>query len=185
MELRKFIATTIREELNEQRRILKESINNVNQILDKISKHGQRSLTQDERIYLNQYNNKNINKDLEKWIFSDDENTFDSNGDKLLFDEFTDDEDIFYNYEKFKRIITKHLNKKPFTNNADWGGGYVWNIESVNNFVGTFLYLGDNELVVLKRTLIDEEYNDEVIKNITNSRELYSFFLFLKKIKQK
>ena len=100
MELRKFIATIIREHLNEQRLILKESINNVNQILDKISKHGQLSLTRDERIYLNQYNNKNINKDLEKWIFSDDENTFDSNGDKLLFDEFTDDEDIFYNYEK-------------------------------------------------------------------------------------
>ena len=180
MELRKFIQTTIREYLNEQQ-MLTENINNVDQILDKINKHGQRNLTPDERTYLNQYNNNSINKDLEKWIFSDDENTFDSDGNKLLFDEFTDDEDILYNHEKLKRVITKHLNKKPFTNNADWGGGYIWNIKKVDNFVGIFLYLGDDELVVIKRTLIGDEYDDEEIKNITNSIELYNFLLSLKK----
>jgi hypothetical protein len=180
MELKKFITTTIREYLNEQQ-ILNENINNVDQILDKINKHGQRNVSQDERTYLKQYNNNNINSDLEKWLFSDDENTFDSNGNKLLFDEFTDDEDILYNPKKLKRIITKHLNKKPFTNNADWGGGYIWNIKTDDNFVGTFLYLGDDELVVIKRTLIGDEYDDKEIKNITNSRELYSFLLSLKK----
>jgi hypothetical protein len=179
-DLREIIKTSIREYLNEQR-ILKENINNIDQILDKINKYGQENLTFDERIYLKQYNNNNINTDLEKWLFSDDENTFDSNGKKLLFDEFLDNEDIFYNEEKLKRVISKNLNKVPFTNNSDWGGAYVWGINSNNNFIGTFLYLDDNELVVLKRTLIDDEYNDELIKNITNSKELYSFLLSLKK----
>lgn len=173
VKLRNFIATTIRQYLNE-------NINNVNQILDKIRKYGQQDLTQDERVYLNQYNN-NIDKDLEEWLFSDDENTFDLDGNKLLFDEFTDDEDILYNRKKIIRVITKHLKKNPFRNNADWGGGYVWNLKTNNNFVGTFLYLGDDELVIIKRQMNDDEYEDEEIKNITNSRELYNFFLSLKK----
>jgi len=180
MKLRKFIATTIRQHFNEQQ-ILKENVNNVDQILDKINKKGQRSLTFDERQYLKQYNNKNIDSNLEKWLFSNDENTFDINDKKLLFDEFEDDEDIFYNQNKLKRIISKHLNKLPFVNNADWGGDYVWNIKSDNNFIGTFLCLGDDDLIVLERTLAGDEYSDKVIKNITNSKELYNFFLSLKK----
>lgn len=175
MELRKFIATTIREFLNEDR--IFEDVNNVDKILDKISKHGRENLTSDERLYLKQYNNKNINNDFERWLFSDDESTFDLDGYKLLFAEFTDNEDIFYNDEKLKRIISKHLNKKPFRNNSDWGGGYVWNIETNNNFIGTFLYLGDNELIIINRRLDNDEYKDKVIDEITNSSELYRFFL--------
>ena len=179
MEVRKFIATTIRGYLNKQQ-ILKENINNVDTILDKITKNGQQSLTHDERTYLKQYNNNNINSDLEKWLFSEDDTTFDLDGNKLLFDEFDDDEDILYNHNKLKRIISKHLNKKPFTNNSDWGSGYVWDIKSDDNFIGTFLYLGDDELVLLKRTLRVDEYEDNIIKNITNSRELYRVFVSLK-----
>jgi len=176
----RFITNTMHKYLSKQK-ILIENINNIDQLLDKINKHGQKSLTQDEKLYLNQYNNNNIDKDLEKWIFSDGRNTFDSRGNKLLFDEFEDDEDILYNYEKLKRVISKHLNKKPFTNNADWGSAYVWNTQTNNNFVGTFLYLGDDELVVIKRTLVDDEYDDVELKNITNSKELYTFLLTLKK----
>lgn len=169
----KFIKTTIREFLNE-------NINNIDKILDKMNKHGQRNLTFDERTYLKQYSDKNIDVNLEKWLFSDDENTFDLDGNKLLFDEFDDDEDIFYNYNKLKRVISKHLNKEPFTNNADWGGSYVWNINN-NKITGIFLYLGDDELSVIERSIIDDEYNDEVIETITNSRELYRFLLSIKK----
>jgi len=99
----------------------------------------------------------------------------------LFYDEYTGDEDIFSNDEKLKRVISKHLDKDPFTNNADWGGGYVWRLKSKDDFVGTFLYLGDNELVVLKRTLDGDRYDDEVIKYIDDSRELYNFIRTLYK----
>lgn len=172
MSLRKFIATNIPEYLDNQK-MLNENVNNINTILDKINKHGQRNLTYDERTYLKQYNDNDIDPGLEKWLFSNDEDTFDINGNKLLYDTFEEDEDILYNQDKLKRVITKHLNKKPFTNNADWAGGYVWNIESDSDFTGTFLYLGDDELVLLKRTLDGDEYKDEEIKDITTTNELY------------
>ena len=168
--LRESIRATIKDFLNENE-------DNVNNILDKVNSGGRESLTPDEKTYLEQYSDNNINPDLEEWLFSDDESTFDLDGNKLSFDEFNESDDIFYNTSKLKRVISKHLKKKPFTNNADWGGGYVWNLKTNDNFTGTFLYLGDDELVVLKRTLVDDEYNDEEIKYITNSRELYNFFV--------
>ena len=180
MKLKKFITLTIDKYLNEQI-LLMENDENVDTILDKINKHGLQSLTGDERDYLDQYNNKNIDSGLENWLFSDDDETFDSYGNKLMYDEFAEDEDIFYNQNKLKRVITKSLNKAPFTNNADWGGGYVWNIDSNNKYTGTFLYYGDDELVVIKRNLVDDGYNDKLIKKITNSKELYDFFRNLKK----
>jgi hypothetical protein len=155
-----------------------ENEENVNKLLDKVNQNGRESLTPDEKTYLEQYSDGDINPDLEEWLFSDDDNTFDLNGNKLLFDEFDEDDDIFYNTSKLKRIISNHLDKKPFTNNADWGGGYVWNLKKDDDFTGTFLYLGDDELVVLKRRLVGDEYNDEELKYITNSRELYKFLLY-------
>ena len=110
---------------------------------------------------------------------ADDDNTFDSDGNKLSFDEFEDGDDIFYNTSKLKRVISNHLDKNPFSNNADWGGGYVWNLKKDDDFTGTFLYLGDDELVVIKRRLVDDEYYDQELKSITNSRELYKFLLSL------
>jgi hypothetical protein len=56
--------------------------------------------------------------------------------------------------------------------------------KSHDDFIGTFLYLGDDELVVIKRTLVGDKYNDEELKYITNSRELYNFFLSLHKNKK-
>lgn len=172
MKLRKLIETTIKDFVNENEE-------NVNKILDKVNQNGRESLTPDEKTYLEQYSDGDINPDLEEWLFSDDNNTFDVNGNKLLFDEFDEDEDIFQNTSKLKRVISNHLDKKPFTNNADWGGGYVWNLKKDDDFTGTFLYLGDDELVVIKRRLVDDEYYDQELKSITNSRELYKFLLSL------
>jgi hypothetical protein len=174
MKLRKIIETTIKEFLNENK-------DNVDQLLDKINKDGKQSLTYDERTYLKQFNDNNINPELEEWIFGDDDSTYDADGNKLFYDEYTNDEDIFSNDEKLKRVISKHLDKNPFTNNADWGGGYVWRLKSNDDFVGTFLYLGDDELVVIKRTLDGDRYDDEEIKYIDDSRGLYNFIRTLYK----
>jgi hypothetical protein len=167
MKLERFIRKTVRQFLNENTKL-------VDEILDKINRNGKESLSADEKDYLKQYSDSNVNEELEEWLLSDDENTFSKKGEKLLYDEFEDDEDIFRNQEKLKRIITKHLNKKPFTNNSDWGGALVWNVKSNSNFEGEFFYLGDDELILLKRKLVDDEYEDEVIKDITTSKELYS-----------
>jgi hypothetical protein len=174
MKLRKIIESTIKEFLNENKE-------NVDLLLDKINMHGKQSLTYDERTYLKQFGEDNIDPSLEEWIFGDDDRTYDGDGNKLFYDEYTGDEDIFSNDEKLKRVISKHLDKDPFTNNADWGGGYVWRLKSKDEFVGTFLYLGDNELVVLKRTLDGDRYNDEEIKYIDDSRGLYNFIRTLYK----
>jgi len=156
--------------------------NLVDKILDKINTLGVNNLSFDERNYLKQYNENEINYNLESWLNSDEDYTYDNDEKKLLYDEFEDDEDIFYNYEKLNRVITKVLNKKPFTNNADWGGASVWNVKSKDNFTGLFIYLGDDDdLVLLKRNINeDEDYEDEVINTITNTKELNSMFLKIK-----
>jgi hypothetical protein len=149
-------------------------------ILDKINTDGKQSLSYDELTYLDDYSSGNINNNLERWLLSDDEDTFNDEGKKLLYDEFEGDEDIFNNRNKLIRVINKHMDKQPFTNNADWGGAYVWNVNSKNNKLGYFLYLGDYDLVFLYRKLVDDGYNDEELINITTTDELYSFFKKLK-----
>lgn len=182
MKLRKLIETTIKDFLNENEE-------NVNKILDKVNRDGRQSLTPDEKTYLKQYSDNNVNPELEEWLFSDDESTFDLADHKLSFDEFDEDDDIFYNMSKLKRVITKHLGKKPFTNNADWNGGYAWNLKTNDDFTGTFLYMGDDELIVIVREIdVDGsiiENDEERIDDITNSRELYNFFLSLRSNKNK
>lgn len=160
---------------------LKENSQLIDQILDKINKKGQRNLSSDERDFLSQYNSGRVNDELENWLLSNKESTFNSEGKKLLYDEFEEDEDIFYNEEKLKRVLSKHLGKKPFTNNADWGGGFSWNVKSNNNFIGVFYYLGDDELVVLNRESDEDGYEDEVLENITNTKELYRSLVKYKK----
>ena len=115
-------------------------------------------------------------------MISDNVDTFNDYGEKLLFNEFKIDEDIFNNIEKLIRVISNQLNKKPFTNNSDWGGAYVWSIKSNNNFTGTFVVLGDDDLVVLNRTFDEdtEEYKDDVLTTITNANDLNKLFLNLK-----
>lgn len=158
--------------------LLKENSSDlIDNILDKISRDGQRSLSFDERKYLEQYNKDTVDKDLENWLLSDDDTTFDVKGDKLLYDEFEDDEDLFYNNDKLIRVISKQLGDS-YTDNANWGGGLVWNVgNSKSNFIGTFLYLGDDELVLLKRSQQGDEYQDDVIKNITSTSDLNSVLI--------
>lgn len=104
---------------------------------------------------------------------------------KLLFDEFEENEDIFYSQIKLKRVITKVLNKQSFTNNADWGAADVWALKSNDNFTGLFIYfVEDNDLVLLKRSLNeDEDYENEELQIITNNKELNNVFLKYKKEK--
>lgn len=177
MKLRKTIKNIIREYFSKNKILFENK--NIDQILDKINRNGKQSLSYDELNYLKQYSENNVDLELEKWIFSDDDETFNENGEKLLFDEFIEHEDIFHNHYKLIRVISKHLNKKPFTNNSDWGSGYVWSIKSNDNYIGTFLFLGDDELIVIKRSLIGDEYIDKEIKNIRNSKDLYNFFIHL------
>jgi hypothetical protein len=173
MKLREFISRIISEHFSE-------STNSdalINSILDKINISGKHSLSLDERTYLSQYHSNSIDKGLENWLISSDDETFNRNGEKLLYDEFEDEEDIFYSLDKLKRIITKHLKQKPFTNNADWGGSLVWNISDGDDYTGRFIVLGDDELIVLNRSVVGEdedEYEDEVVRDITNSRDLYN-----------
>lgn len=153
--------------------------NLVNKILDKINRVGLCNLSFDERTYLNQFNENSINPNLENWLNSNKDYTFDDNENKLLYDEFEEDEDIFYNHDKLKRVISKILNKQSFTNNADWGGADVWGIKTNDNFTGLFIYFGeDNDLLLLKRSLNEEEdYENEIIETITNYKELNNVFL--------
>lgn len=173
-----FIETTVKEFLAENR-LLKEDTQLVDTLLDKMNTGGRDSLSSDERTYLRQHSSTNINKNLENWLLSDDESTFNDKGDKLLYDEFEEGEDILYNEDKLIRVISKQLRKAPYSDNASWGGGKVWNIGNSNdNFVGTFLYLGDDELVMLKRKLVDgDEYEDTDVKDIRTTRELYNVLL--------
>jgi hypothetical protein len=158
--------------------LLKESSSElIDNILDKISRDGQRSLSFDERTYLDQYNKDSVDKGLEDWLLSDNEDTFDLDGNKLLYSEFEDDEDIFYNNEKLIRFISKKLGKKPFTDNANWGGGLVWSLGNSSNYEGRFLYLGDDEFVLLKRTQQGDEYQDVVIRNISSTSDLNNVLL--------
>jgi hypothetical protein len=158
-------------------KVYESNYNLIDSILDKINKDGIQSLTIDERTYLQQHSDNKIDKGLESWLFSSHDSTFDDNGKKLLYNEFEEDEDIFYNTDKLIRVISHHINKKPFTNNSDWGGNYVWGI-SGDNFIGMFLYFGDDgELLLLNRQLIDDQYQDDILKTIDNSNELYKVFL--------
>jgi len=163
-ELKHIIKDLIKENLKYN---ITENISLIDKILDKLNRDGEQNLSYDEKKYLKQYSEDNIDKELENWLL-------DSENENIQYDEFEYDEDVLQNKNKLKRIITKHLDKKPFSNNSDWGGGLVWGLKTINNLTGVFFYLGDNELVVLKRTINeDEEYEDEIIEYITNGKQLY------------
>jgi hypothetical protein len=178
MELRELIASIIFEHLSAQ--VLSENTQLIDAILDKIHKSGQNSLSYDERKYLKQHNAGRVNPNLEQWLLDDNDLTFDDYGNKLLYDEFQEDEDIFHNHEKLKRVLTKHLGT-PTTNNADWGGGYAWPLKSNDGFSGTFFYLGDDELVMLNRERKGDHYRDETLSDITTTKELYDSLVQLTK----
>jgi hypothetical protein len=164
------IIKTIKEFINSP---VNENVALVNSILDKINKSGKSSLSHDELTYLDQFSTGKINRELEKWLMSKDDETYDYYGKKLLFDEFEEGEDLLYNTDKLIRIINRHLGKKPFSNNADWGGAKVWNLEGDSNYHGLFLVLGDDELVIIKRDLIGDEYSDDLVSTIETHMDLY------------
>ena len=149
--------------------------NYVDEIVDRINKNGRSSLTPEEKTFLAQYNSDSSDEKLYNWLI-DDDRTVDNSGNKLMYDEFDFDENIYQNEDKLIRVINKLTSKKPFTNNADWNNGYVWNIDSTDNMNGYFLYLNDDELVFLKRITIDDETQDEIVYTASNGKELYQMF---------
>jgi len=157
---------------------IKENINHslIDTILDKINRVGIINLSSDEKDFLHQYNNGEIDTKLSTWLSSDDEYSFDINGNKLLYNEFEQDEDILYNIEKLVRVISSALNKKPQSNNADWGGAIVWKVG--NN---DYIYLSDDELITMRREIVGDEYKDVVLNTMTNTDELYKELLRIKK----
>ncbi len=158
----------------------------LDKILDKINRTGVYSLSVDEAIVLKQNSTGNIDFNLLDWLITDDEDTFDSDGKKLLYAEFTDDEDIFYNQSKLIRIIVNTLGEpNKYSGTADWGGANVWTILG-DKFYGTFIYLNDDELFVLTRFFneVDEENVDTIIKRATNSKELYQLLMHAQTLKE-
>jgi hypothetical protein len=176
--LRKFISSRVKSYLIESHS--KDFL--LNKILDKIHSNGLNNLSHDEKTYLKQLNDGNIDINLERWLLSDDEETFSyEDGHKLLYDEFESDEDLFYNYKKLIRVISKFFNKQPFSNSSDWGGSDVWSINSDDNFTGDFIVLMDDDLVLLNREIIDEDqYDDTVLYEINNVKDLNKVFSIIK-----
>lgn len=163
-----------------QFKLLVENNSLIDLLLDKINRSGKSSLTPDERKYLSQHSNDEVDQGLEKWLLSDDENTFDDEGNKLQYDEFDFDEYILNNKSKLKRIINKFLGK-PFTNNADWGGYLVWSIGD-DEFEGLFLIINDDSdsVELLERKFIDDEYEDNILMSAINGREFYKIIMKIK-----
>jgi hypothetical protein len=151
--------------------------NLTNDLLDKINRNGLHSLTSDERRYLENPDNK----DLEKWLLNDSEDTYfpsysEYEG-KIKYDEFEINEDVLFNREKLIRVINKLVSKNTTKSNiksysADWYGR-VWFLKQVSPNVGIYLHLGDDELDIVQRTIIDDEVEDEILKVITTGRDLY------------
>lgn len=160
------------------------SENLINKILDKIQAVGFVNISPDEKDYLQQYNNKDINSGLENWLLNDSDETFDlETGKKLLYSEFEEDEDIYYNMEKLIRILTNFFKQEPVSNNADWGGGYAWYVKSRegSNDKLYIHYVDDSLALVSKSTEEDEEA--DVIEYIDTPKELYKVLLNIKKDK--
>lgn len=155
-----------------------------NVLLDKINREGINSLTPDERKYLDTQDS-----DLGRWLMSNDDKTFNYDdtsygyGKKLKYDEFEFDEDVLWNREKLIRVINEMLPKtknKSKSYSADWYGK-VWFLKEVSPNIGIYLHLGDDELEVVQRTIIDEdEVEDEILETITTGRELYKIFNMVK-----
>jgi hypothetical protein len=123
---------------------------------------------------LEQNSNGEIDNELCNWLITDNENTFNfENGKKLLYSDFEEGEDIFYNHKKLIRIISKHFGDPNIYNgSADWGGANVWSIKG-DRFYGTFIYFDDNEVCLLDRTF-DEKKDKNVDLEILKANETYT-----------
>jgi hypothetical protein len=151
----------------------------MDEILDKINRAGIYSLSVDEATILQQNSTGQIDSNLLNWLNSDDEDTFDIDGKKLLYAEFLDDEDIFYNQNKLIRVISNTIGEpNKYNGSADWAGANVWTILG-DKFYGTFIYLNEDDLCLLTRFFneVDEENVDTVIKSATDPKELYQLLM--------
>jgi hypothetical protein len=159
----------------------------VNKLLDKVSDSGSSDiLTSDERVYLSQYSNNKIDKNLENWLLATTPDTFDADGaTKLKYDEFDMSENIFKNSEKLIRIISNKLGFEPYTNDNEWDNAFVWNLKNKNlKTIGIFLHYNNDksnpELSILKRSVNPdhigkwqyEDYIEQVYEIIETPKRL-------------
>jgi hypothetical protein len=153
----------------------------IDKILEKINRHGINNLSIDETIVLKQHSTGNIDTELFDWILSEEEDTYDYCGKKLLFSEFEEGEDIFCNFKKMIRVLSNHFGiKNHYSGSADWGSANVWTING-DKYYGLFIYYNKDEddLCLLKRTFDeskDENINEEIIK-ATDSTTFYRLLM--------
>jgi len=108
--------------------------------------------------------------DYDRWV-----NDFEGEDQYSLFDD----------RDKVVDTISKAMGKNPFSNNADWGSGRVWNLFNNDDFVGTFIYYGDeDEVAIINRTWdeADDNYEDEELATIKDQE---SFLKLIDDIKSK
>jgi hypothetical protein len=84
---------------------------------------------------------------------------------------FKDEEGFFDDLSKIKDELSKNFGSS-FGNNADWGGT-VWSILTDDDINGFFIYLGDDDEIILlyrKFDPIEEEYDNSVIFTATDRK---------------
>jgi hypothetical protein len=100
-------------------------------------------------------------------------------------DGFDADEGDSFGNNSFTFEYIKDRLGDPFTNNADWGGAYVWNLQGGNKFEGTFLFFGDDDIVVLQRSSDDEgDYSDNILMQVNSFEDLQTVITKYKKINE-
>lgn len=100
-------------------------------------------------------------------------------------EDIEDEEEFFDDHSKIKDELNSIFGK-GYGNDADWAG-VVWPILTKNDYEGIFIYLGDDdEILLLKRTFnkIEEENDDEILFTATN-REEFDELIKLAKDKDK
>lgn len=89
--------------------------------------------------------------------------------------DFEDDDeyvDFFDNHQKIYAELCKNFGKSH-GNDANWGGS-VWSILTKNNYEGIFIFLGDDDLVLLKREF-DEENEENIDTDLFTVTDEESF----------
>lgn len=80
-------------------------------------------------------------------------------------------------YSWDKNDISDITKIEPYSNNADWGSGWVWPMGHNDKFVGKFLLLWEDELIFLERNLSEDgdSYIDKEHYKIHNYQQLNNF----------
>jgi hypothetical protein len=142
----------------------------MDKILDKIQHMGINSLSNDERDFLSQHSKGAVDADLERHVNSNSE---------VGFDEFGEDEDIFEDINKLKRVISKVFGPEHKYTSSDFSGRAVWRV-SGDLDDGIFIFISDSDEIELFHRKYNEdteenEYN--VLATSDDTKSLYNLML--------